>query len=231
MKTLAITTSTNRCAVALLLGAEPVAARIVDEDRLHAERIFALIDDALLEAAWTKEELGLVACDLGPGSFTGVRVGLATAKGIALGLGIPIVGVGSLEAMAAAVIHGTLGAPVLAVIDARRGERFVAAYAVDGVRMAPRHVANADLASLAAELGDGWRWCGDASGLLDDANGLLAPACRLPDPCWVGKVGAALVRSRGPDELAALEPVYVRGPDAGLPATPPDWRVQRPMSR
>ena len=118
MKTLAITTSTNRCAVALLLGAEPVAARIVDEDRLHAERIFALIDDALLEAAWTKEELGLVACDLGPGSFTGVRVGLATAKGIALGLGIPIVGVGSLEAMAAAVIHGTLGAPVLAVIDA-----------------------------------------------------------------------------------------------------------------
>lgn len=227
MKTLAITTSTNRCAVALLLDANPIAERRVDEDRLHAERIFGLIDDVLSEAGWQKDALGLVACDLGPGSFTGVRVGLATAKGIALGLGLPIVGVGSLHAMAQAALQASSAALVLAVLDARRGERFVAAHTVQGVTIAARQVANTELSAFASELPEGWRWCGDAGGLLEEARGVVEATSQLPEASWIGKLAVQFARTRGFDCLATLEPVYVRGPDAKLPAAAPDWRLQR----
>jgi tRNA threonylcarbamoyladenosine biosynthesis protein TsaB len=227
MRTLAITTSTLRCGVALLDGATVIAHRAVDDDRLHAERIFSMIDEVLAEAAWSKRELSLVACDIGPGSFTGVRVGLASAKGIALGLRIPIVGIGSLEAMAHAARRHVDDVPILAVLDARRDERFVAVSVLGGELVPPTHVPTARLPELAMEFGPSARWCGDAGGTLDEARRVLGHGCELPDAGVVGRAGLDLVARRGPDALADLEPRYVRPPDAKLPAAAPDRRLAR----
>ncbi|MBM4375992.1 MAG: tRNA (adenosine(37)-N6)-threonylcarbamoyltransferase complex dimerization subunit type 1 TsaB [Deltaproteobacteria bacterium] len=225
MKTLALSTSSTGASVALVERGEVRARRHVDEDRLHAERVFTMIDEVLAEVGMGKRDVELLACDLGPGSFTGVRVGVASAKGIALGLGVPIVGVGSLEAMALTGAEQALGSVVLAILDARRGERFVAAHGREGVVLSPRHVVTASLTALFESLGSAARYVGDAGGVLDEAQRLRGLGCDLPDAGVIGRIGERRFVEGQRDDLAALEPVYVRPPDAALPATAPDYRV------
>src|SRR3954464_9450523 len=109
MRALAIDTSTDTPGVALCDGPNclvrtpvdaPSSSAPVPMPGQHAERLLGIIDESMKRASWKRADLELVACCIGPASCAGVRVGVATAKGIALGLGIPIVGVGSLEAMA-----------------------------------------------------------------------------------------------------------------------------------
>ena len=107
----------------------------------HAERLFEAVDAVLAQAGVERASISGLACDVGPGSFTGVRVGVASAKGMALGLGLPLAGVVSLEAMAAAAFAAGAAGPgdvVVAGIDAKKGEVFVAAYGAGGeVLVAP----------------------------------------------------------------------------------------------
>lgn len=222
LKVLALSTSSAGSSVALVVGAEVVARESLASDRLQAERIFAAIDAVLAAGGVAKRSLELVVCDLGPGSFTGVRVGVASAKGIALGFALPIVGVGALESMSVAA---GVEVPVLAVLDARRDERFVAAMGRDGLLLAPRHVRNAALPAVFAELGPEARFVGDAGGALDEDRRIRGVGCDVPDAGVIGLLGAQRFTARGADELAALEPVYVRAPDAALPAVPPDYRL------
>src|SRR5690606_17703941 len=99
---LGITTASPRGGACVLDGSR-VAGRAGYEDEMrHAEQLFATIDEALAAAGLGRGALEAIACDVGPGSFTGVRVGLASAKGIALALGVPLLPVLSLEAMAGA---------------------------------------------------------------------------------------------------------------------------------
>jgi tRNA threonylcarbamoyladenosine biosynthesis protein TsaB len=107
--------------------------------------MFAEIDAALAGADRTS--LDAIACDVGPGSFTGIRVGLAAAKGIALALDIPLVPVTSLEALAAAARIGGAEGPIVAVLDARRGEIFVQRF--DGAEPGePKHVPRSAIGDL-----------------------------------------------------------------------------------
>jgi tRNA threonylcarbamoyladenosine biosynthesis protein TsaB len=223
---LALTTTTPRCTVALVEADGSLLAREAYEDEMnHAERLFLTLDTLFAKAERTRDGVTLVACDIGPGSFTGVRVGLSSAKGIALGLSVPLIGVGSLEAMCAAALH--LAPPktevACALIDAKRGETFIAAYDRDGrVRMAPRFTLLGEAASvIAAELDvptDAVTFCGRASAregtqpIIDDA------ACELPSATWIARIAA---RREAPAEAVDLiEPVYVRAPDA-KPMRPP----------
>src|SRR3954470_12060940 len=135
MRALAIDTSTRRAGVVLLEGPRVVAAEESHDPRSHAERLLDLIERAFRAAGWNKKDIDLVASGLGPGSFTGVRVALATAKGIALALDRPLVGVGSLEAMAVSAWEippddAGEAAPevIIPLLDARKGEVFWAAY-------------------------------------------------------------------------------------------------------
>jgi len=232
MRALAIDTSTETAGVALCDGAICVARRPLDPHRpaasepgRHGERLLGLVESVIEEAGWKKRELELVACCVGPGSFTGVRVGVATAKGIALALGLPIIGIGSLEVMAhaylarASAAHDDEG--VIALLDARKGEVFWAAYAGTGALLAgPGHLAATQIAEVAGQVPrPKIRYVGEVARQLP-----LEPACIVtgaetdrPDPVVLARLAIATLSRRGPDDLDSLEPAYVRPPDITLP--------------
>lgn len=196
-----------------------VAAHAHEEPNAHAERLLGLIERVLADAGTTRNGLDRIAVGVGPGSFTGLRVGIALAQGIALGLGRPLVGVGSLRAMAQAAPPSDRRVRVT-VLDARRGELFVAAYAPDGCELlapaaltaaAARDAVHAALAGASALLvGE----CAAELGL--DFELARGTELDLPHASTVALLGSTLE----PD-AARAEPVYVRGPGATLPNLPP----------
>ncbi len=169
-----------------------------------------MVAEAMTEAGAAFPELGRIGVTVGPGSFTGLRVGLAFAKGLAIALGVPCVGVGVLEALAASAGgHGR----VLAAIDAKRDQVYLQMYE-DG---AATGEAEAVLLSEApAWLGQ----CGGAEGLTVIGSGApLIPgtaraiAVAAPDPVAIARLAA-----RAPEPDAPPRPIYLRAPDARLPA-------------
>ncbi len=125
MKVLAFDCSGDILSVAVRNGDKWVEASL-DLGLKHAERLMDLIDHCLSWAALKPTELDLIACTLGPGSFTGLRIGISTAKGLSLGLGLPWVGVPSLDCMAWG--HDSMPGPVAPIMDARRGRVYSAIY-------------------------------------------------------------------------------------------------------
>lgn len=219
MIVLALSTSSPRGTVAIARDGA-IAARVAyDGGTSHAERLFAAIDEAMAQAVVTRADLAGLACDIGPGSFTGVRVGIASAKGIALALGLPVVGIGSLESMAGAAIPEAAGRPVLAVVDARKGEVFAAVYDTPlSPVWGPEHLPRTDVArliDLAAQHDaivvsemtlDGLRidLRSDAADLPDAASMAILASTRL------ASVSDAVQRF----DAGSLEALYVRAPDA-----------------
>lgn len=105
---------------------------VLDLGKGHAERLMGVIEAALAQAGCAYADIGALAVSIGPGSFTGVRVGVATARGLALALDVPAIGITTLEALAAQARDDRPGRPTLARIEAGRGQAYVAAYAADG---------------------------------------------------------------------------------------------------
>jgi tRNA threonylcarbamoyladenosine biosynthesis protein TsaB len=128
-RALAIETATSRCAVAIGTEDGALASATVDGGRRHVETLVPAIRGLLESVEWSLDDLERIAVDIGPGLFTGMRVGIATAQGLALGIGCPVAPVCSLDAVAHP--HHPSEAGIAAVIDARRGEVFSALY--DGV--------------------------------------------------------------------------------------------------
>jgi len=221
---LALTTSTPRASVALVEGDRVLAELAYEDPRGHAERVFTLIDDALAAAGRARSDIHLVACDIGPGSFTGVRIAVASAKGIAVGLGVPLAGVVSLRAMAAYALslHAS-PALVAAAIDAKKDELYVALYDGDTVVMPPSHLPCADVAARLAELTAGRPFLSvvDAAPFADFAPSAAHKLVMPPLAAWVGHLAAAQsLAAAAPSpggfaaEAAEVVPLYVRAPDA-----------------
>ena len=122
---LAIETATDVCAVALLDGGHAVATRQTDTPRAHAARLAPMIAEVLSEAGIAASGLRTVAVSVGPGSFTGLRIGIGTATGLALATGAALVPVPTLDALAVAARDAGIGGPLLAVLPSRRGEVYV----------------------------------------------------------------------------------------------------------
>ncbi|RYE93606.1 MAG: tRNA (adenosine(37)-N6)-threonylcarbamoyltransferase complex dimerization subunit type 1 TsaB, partial [Myxococcales bacterium] len=169
---LGIDTATRRGHVALGrvadTGTPPSAVHVrrYDGGVDHAERVLGELDALLGEAGITPAQIGALVVGLGPGTFTGVRVGVTTAKALAMATGLQAVGVGSLETMAHACPVDP-ERPRVAVIDARRAELFVAAYDAAGRELrAPSHVRRDALAAWGAGL-DGAVALGEIDGLDD----------------------------------------------------------------
>ncbi len=222
---LALDTSTRCGSVALVEDGRLVASARHDVPSEHAERLMGLVDQAFAEAGWAKASVDLIGCGLGPGSFTGVRVALATAKGMALGLGVPLVGVGSLRAMAVAAAQPP-EALVVALIDARKDEVFWAAYDGGGGEChPPAHVRRGEVARALAALGRPCVVVGEVAGELGDLGAGVSVlteggAHALPDAATIARIAAELLALRGADDLDALEPCYVRPPDIHPPRAP-----------
>ncbi|MGO4448592.1 tRNA (adenosine(37)-N6)-threonylcarbamoyltransferase complex dimerization subunit type 1 TsaB [Phyllobacterium sp. TAF24] len=134
MKLLALDTASTLCSVAVLDVETGTMLAAISEDigKGHAEHLMAFIEQALNEAAISIGEIGKVAVSVGPGSFTGVRVGVSTARGFGLALKCPVVGISTLEALAYDARQTFAGRPVLSIIDARRDEIYAQFFASDG---------------------------------------------------------------------------------------------------
>jgi tRNA threonylcarbamoyladenosine biosynthesis protein TsaB len=215
VRVLGIESTSRRGSVALVQGGETVASTTYEAEKAHAERLLPEVEALLERAGWGRRDLERVAVGVGPGSFTGLRVGIALAQGIALGLGIPAVGVGSLRAMCLAV-PADLPGPRCALIDARRADVFAAIYSAGGDELAAAQVVRrADLEEWLSRVGPIV-----VVGEPLDQLGPVAGAYRseftdLAHAEAVARAGAAL----DPDTHPA-EPLYVKEADAIRPNLP-----------
>ena len=118
MNLLAIDTATEACSVALSGTGDTILERFQIESRGHSNLVLTMAEDVLSEAGTSRHDLDCIAFDSGPGSFTGIRIGLGVAQGLALAFDLPLLGVSSLMALA----EGSGVNAVLPAIDARMGE-------------------------------------------------------------------------------------------------------------
>lgn len=131
LRILAIDTATESCSVAVW-NEGVVASRFEISPREHTQKILPMVNSALEEANITLQSLDVLAFGRGPGSFTGVRIGVGVAQGIALGAELPMIGISSLATMAEGVFRTTGIKHVLVAIDARMGEIYCAQYQRNG---------------------------------------------------------------------------------------------------
>ncbi len=195
--------------------------------RRHAEALAPAIADVLSAGGVALSDLDAIAVDLGPGLFTGLRVGLATAKGLSQALGTGLLGCTSLEALACGALDEGWSGTVLAVVDARRGEVFVGRYGRDATNgtvelVAPARHRPEELSSLATglsgvlALGDGALRYRD---LLEGIDGVtMGESTRAhPSPATLASLAARRIaagaRLVGPAELGAM---YLRDADARI---------------
>ncbi|GAB1645023.1 tRNA (adenosine(37)-N6)-threonylcarbamoyltransferase complex dimerization subunit type 1 TsaB [Krasilnikovia sp. MM14-A1259] len=218
MLVLALDTSTPAVTAALAEvtddGMRGVAERRTVDPRAHGELLAPQIATLLADAGVTPRELAAIVAGLGPGPFTGLRVGLVTAAGMAQALGIPAYGVCSLDAIGRAAGPGR----VLVATDARRREVYTATYA-DGIRTAGPDVARPADVVVAADraVGEGALQYSEVFGVPIDDRLLYPPGEALI------ALAADRVRTRAPHE--ALTPLYLRRPDAVASA------VRKPVLR
>lgn len=118
MLTLAISTSSKICSVALLENDKLIKELNIDNQKTHSENLLPLIDELFKSTNKNVSELNLIACDVGPGSFTGIRIGISTTKGVAEVNQIPVVACTSLEALS----YNTQGNIICSLIDARNNQ-------------------------------------------------------------------------------------------------------------
>lgn len=209
MIVLGLDTCLNACSVAVIDGDTVLAHHTAVMARGHQERLAPMVQTAMAEAGVAFDRLQRIGATVGPGSFTGLRVGVAFAKGLASALAIPAVGVGTLEALVA----DEPGLAV-AVLDARRDQLYLQVFEAGEALMAPDILPLGTAAARVTELSNG-----RAVTLIGSGAALLAPGfpralTRAPEGCDARRV-ARLGAVRPP---TPIRPLYLRAPDARLPA-------------
>lgn len=204
MRVLAIDTTGPACSVALAdFGeGETVFGRIVEPmQRGHAEALMPLMDRLFSEAGVTSHSIEKIAVTVGPGSFTGLRVGVSAARALALALGVPVVGVSVFEAIREGLVPQD--APMAIALDARRDEIYLQVFPVGMQAEDPMVVSLQDAADL---IPSGCRVAGSAAAVLGHEAG---PEVLPLDPVAVARSGHRLDPALFPPS-----PLYLRKPDA-----------------
>ncbi len=219
---LAVETATRTLSVALLRGGTLVAEITTCDERLHSERLLPALERLLALAGMELGEVSGYAVSIGPGSFTGLRIGLATVKGLALGAATPVAAVPTLAALSCAA-QGAPG-PVAALLDARRGEVYAGAWAAPGAFESPRLAESVYTPeALAARLPEGCTLVAGegAAGAAEavcavrrDVVGCVPPVLAGARAAWVGRLGARLLAAGAGVDAAALVPRYLRRAEA-----------------
>lgn len=207
MIVLGIDTCLGACSAAVLRDGEALASLSEPMTRGHQERLAPMVRDVVAQAGLTFEALHRIGVTVGPGSFTGLRVGLAFAKGLALALARPCIGVGTLEALAASA---KVDGPAAAVIDAGRGNLYIQLF--DG----PQGLTSPAILSVDAAAARLAQVHGDRDlALIGPGAALLHGSVRqahvitldVPSPETIGRLAATA-------EAAPATPLYLRPPDA-----------------
>ena len=231
MLILAIDTALDACAAAVL---DTEASKLIAQEsqamkRGHAEALMPLIGRVITQSGIGFAGLDRIAVTTGPGSFTGLRVGLSAARGIALAANKPVVGVTTLAAYAAPVVSRNDENPVVSAIDARHGQVYLQVVGGNGGSLITPQVVPVEEALTA------WRFgaphlVGNAARILADrwparaVPPVAVDAREAPDIAWVGWLGAAVSPSTAPPR-----PFYLRAPDA-KPAKEAQHTLQQPAS-
>ena len=216
MRVLAIDTALEACSAAVLdlERGGIVASETIPMVRGHAEALMPLIARVMDLAEAEFAGLDRISVTTGPGSFTGLRVGLSAARGIALAANKPAVGVTTLTAYAAPIVSQNGEHPVVAAIDARHDQVYLQVVSGDGTSLVRPRLAAIDEALTAWQFGSP-HLVGNAAGLLASRwpSHAMAPfrveAQAAPEIAWVGWLGAAVN-----PETAPPRPFYLRAPDA-----------------
>ena len=238
---LALETATDVCGVALAREGRVIAELSLRRPRAHAENVLPLAREALRAGGVETAALEAVAVSMGPGSYTGLRIGVSTAKGLAEAAGAALVGVPTLEALAARVApQADTGDLICAALDARRDEVYAAAFRVTGGSHMDGNASNGDALEAAVEtavlpveeLPD---WLGASTGRLWLTGGgaqKAAPAFRAsgrwnvrllsleacaPSAAWVARRAHLRLQQDHTEDLAAFEPFYLKDVVARTP--------------
>src|SRR6266545_3079457 len=198
MKLLAVESATLSGGAAILDGDRLLGEITLNIAITHSERLLSAVDRLLADCGLAPADLEGLAVSVGPGSFTGLRVGLATVKGLAMALGLPVAPVPTLDALAARLPFADR--PVCPILDARKGEVYLSLYRWRGDRMHRER----DYLALPPALA---------------AAELIAPAAqRLPSASAVAELGHAVLSAGGGVGAEGLVPLYLRPSEAELKA-------------
>jgi len=224
----AIETATETVGVAVRTSGGVEAAFALTGQRRHVETLTPALEHLLDQVGLVPGDLGVVAVDIGPGLFTGLRVGVAAAKGLAQALGIGLLSVTSLDVLTAAAAEAAHRGLVLACVDARRGEVFAVVRELDhdgrtvSEPFAPALWAPGDLAAELGRLegapvfavGDGAQRYGEVLTLVPGVQ-IVTPALSFPPPSTLLRVALArLEQGAAPVDAASVVPLYMREADA-----------------
>jgi tRNA threonylcarbamoyladenosine biosynthesis protein TsaB len=222
MNLLAIDTSTTSCSVALFRGDHPLAEAVFTGGKTHSRHLLSMVHRILGEGGCKISDIDGIAVTRGPGTFTGLRIGISTVKGIAAAIQVPVVGVSSLAALAFPL--RLLDDPVVAMIDARRGEVYLAQYrGGSGSIEAVASVAVCAPEAAAASLPEDAILVGSGATLYRDIFASRCPKIRFADreqhvirASSVGMLAMARFSDQDVDSIASLIPDYIRKSDAQI---------------
>lgn len=235
---LALETATATCSTALMQDGTLRATASLHRPRVHAEQLVPLIDQLLHRAAVDRAALDAVAVSMGPGSYTGLRIGVSTAKGLALATDAALIGVPTLEALAASVCpYAQPGDVIGALLDARRDEVYAAAYRVARHDLAPFAATSARTVDTLPD------WLGPIEGgtcwLVGDGGSKGAPVLREagytvrhvppalhpPAAGWVARRGWPRLAEEATEDVATFEPYYLKAFHGSQPDRSPFERL------
>jgi len=221
MYILGIETSTTTGSVAVAAEDRVIAQYSLNIEVTHSERLMSTVDQVLKDTGLTIAEMAGYAVAIGPGSFTGLRIGLAAVKGLALVSGKPVAAVPTLKALAGNLPYAAY--PVCPMLDARKNEVYAATYRFEGTTLVQVMAETViSLSRLSELISEKTIFTGEASHLfrkeivnLFGDRALFAPhATMLPSAAVVAEIGLDMIKSGKQADLDSVTPMYIRRPEA-----------------
>ncbi len=212
-----IETSTSLCSTALVEDGKVVSERISDEPRAHASKTALFVSEMLSERGLKVSDCDAVAVSKGPGSYTGLRVGVSTAKGLCFGAGIPMISVGTLDTLVWQALDGNMLPQgcryIIPMIDARRMEVYTGIFTPDGKQISQTVARIIDPDSFKEELSEGpVLFIGDGAGKCKDT--LTSPNARFiqccPKAASMTHPALDALNAKRFEDVAYFEPFYLK---------------------
>ncbi|MBP5487296.1 MAG: tRNA (adenosine(37)-N6)-threonylcarbamoyltransferase complex dimerization subunit type 1 TsaB [Bacteroidales bacterium] len=212
-----IETSTSLCSTALVEDGKVVCERLSSEPRAHASMTAPYVNEMLKERGLGVKDCSAVAVSKGPGSYTGLRVGVSTAKGLCFGAGIPLISVGTLDTLVWQAMDGGLVPEgcryIIPMVDARRMEVYTAVFTTDGKQVTPTEAMVVGEESFKDQLSEGpVLFIGDGAGKCQEVigthNAFFVQCC--PKASGMTKPAVAAFNEGRFEDVAYFEPYYLK---------------------